>query len=89
MLKNLAAMDLEKINMDLLEDLLEWIVDGDHSYPPGLCVCVCIWISMYSKGMLHCCIKCTDRSYFNAVCVCLCVCVCVNRCSAGVSTWHG
>ncbi|KAL2083418.1 hypothetical protein ACEWY4_021191 [Coilia grayii] len=34
-LKTLAAMDLEKINMDLLEDLLEWIVDGDHSYPPG------------------------------------------------------
>ncbi|XP_062375856.1 putative ATP-dependent RNA helicase DHX57 [Sardina pilchardus] len=34
-LKNLANMDLEKINMDLLEDLLEWIVDGDHDYPPG------------------------------------------------------
>ncbi|KAG5266286.1 hypothetical protein AALO_G00229290 [Alosa alosa] len=33
-LKALANMDLEKINMDLLEDLLEWIVDGDHSYPP-------------------------------------------------------
>ncbi|XP_060781858.1 putative ATP-dependent RNA helicase DHX57 isoform X2 [Neoarius graeffei] len=34
-LKTLAAMDLNKINMDLLESLLEWIVNGDHSYPPG------------------------------------------------------
>ncbi|KAI4874272.1 hypothetical protein NFI96_028451, partial [Prochilodus magdalenae] len=34
-LKTLAAMDLDKINMDLLESVLEWIVDGDHNYPPG------------------------------------------------------
>ncbi|XP_055026440.2 putative ATP-dependent RNA helicase DHX57 [Misgurnus anguillicaudatus] len=34
-LKTLAAMDLDKINMDLVESLLEWIVDGDHGYPPG------------------------------------------------------
>ncbi|XP_041108104.1 putative ATP-dependent RNA helicase DHX57 [Polyodon spathula] len=34
-LKTMAAMDLEKINMDLVEAVLEWIVDGDHSYPPG------------------------------------------------------
>ncbi|XP_050981383.1 putative ATP-dependent RNA helicase DHX57 [Labeo rohita] len=33
--KTLAAMDLDKINMDLVENLLEWIVDGKHSYPPG------------------------------------------------------
>ncbi|KAK2896458.1 hypothetical protein Q8A67_010946 [Cirrhinus molitorella] len=33
--KTLAAMDLDKINMDLVENLLEWIVDGEHSYPPG------------------------------------------------------
>ncbi|XP_016129380.1 putative ATP-dependent RNA helicase DHX57 [Sinocyclocheilus grahami] len=33
--KTLAAMDLDKINMDLVESLLEWIVDGEHSYPPG------------------------------------------------------
>ncbi|XP_052007005.1 putative ATP-dependent RNA helicase DHX57 [Xyrauchen texanus] len=33
--KTLATLDLEKINMDLIESLLEWIVDGDHSYPPG------------------------------------------------------
>uniref|UniRef100_A0A3B4DI49 Putative ATP-dependent RNA helicase DHX57 n=1 Tax=Pygocentrus nattereri TaxID=42514 RepID=A0A3B4DI49_PYGNA len=33
--KTLAAMDLDKINMDLLESVLEWIVDGDHSFPPG------------------------------------------------------
>lgn len=31
----MAAMDLDKINMDLVESLLEWIVDGDHSNPPG------------------------------------------------------
>ncbi|KAF6732859.1 putative ATP-dependent RNA helicase DHX57 [Oryzias melastigma] len=34
-LKTLAAMDLDKINMDLVESLLEWIVDGKHNYPPG------------------------------------------------------
>ncbi|KAI1894656.1 hypothetical protein AGOR_G00118010, partial [Albula goreensis] len=34
-LKTIAAMDLDKINMDLVESLLEWIVDGDHNYPPG------------------------------------------------------
>ncbi|KAF4090320.1 hypothetical protein AMELA_G00050480 [Ameiurus melas] len=33
--KTLAAMDLDKINMDLVESLLEWIVNRDHSYPPG------------------------------------------------------
>ncbi|XP_049617276.1 putative ATP-dependent RNA helicase DHX57 [Syngnathus scovelli] len=34
-LQTIAAMDLDKINMDLIESLLEWIVDGKHSYPPG------------------------------------------------------
>ncbi|XP_053567900.1 putative ATP-dependent RNA helicase DHX57 [Bombina bombina] len=34
-IKTLSAMDLEKINLDLIEALLEWIVNGDHSYPPG------------------------------------------------------
>ncbi|KAM6962420.1 putative ATP-dependent RNA helicase DHX57 [Tautogolabrus adspersus] len=34
-LKTIAAMDLDKINMDLVESLLEWIVDGKHGYPPG------------------------------------------------------
>ncbi|XP_048862850.1 putative ATP-dependent RNA helicase DHX57 [Brienomyrus brachyistius] len=34
-LKTLASMDLDKINMDLVECLLEWIVDGQHNYPPG------------------------------------------------------
>uniref|UniRef100_A0A665WCC3 Putative ATP-dependent RNA helicase DHX57 n=1 Tax=Echeneis naucrates TaxID=173247 RepID=A0A665WCC3_ECHNA len=34
-LKTIAAMDLDKINMDLVEGILEWIVDGKHSYPPG------------------------------------------------------
>ncbi|XP_051946382.1 putative ATP-dependent RNA helicase DHX57 [Xyrauchen texanus] len=33
--KTLATLDLEKINMDLIESLLEWIVGGDNSYPPG------------------------------------------------------
>ncbi|XP_063993433.1 putative ATP-dependent RNA helicase DHX57 [Diachasmimorpha longicaudata] len=31
--KNLYVMDQEKINYDLLEKILEWIVDGDHDYP--------------------------------------------------------
>lgn len=35
MLKTIAGMDLDKINMDLVESLLEWIVDGKHNYPPG------------------------------------------------------
>uniref|UniRef100_A0A8C4H6A0 Putative ATP-dependent RNA helicase DHX57 n=1 Tax=Dicentrarchus labrax TaxID=13489 RepID=A0A8C4H6A0_DICLA len=34
-LKTISAMDLDKINMDLVESLLEWIVDGKHDYPPG------------------------------------------------------
>lgn len=34
-LKTIAAMDLDKINMDLVENLLEWIIDGKHDYPPG------------------------------------------------------
>lgn len=34
-LKTIAAMDLDKINMDLVESLLEWIVNGKHNYPPG------------------------------------------------------
>ncbi|KAM4771333.1 putative ATP-dependent RNA helicase DHX57 [Rhinophrynus dorsalis] len=34
-IKTLSAMDLEKINLELIEALLEWIVKGDHSYPPG------------------------------------------------------
>ncbi|XP_056423434.1 putative ATP-dependent RNA helicase DHX57 isoform X2 [Hyla sarda] len=34
-IKTLSAMDLDKINIDLIEALLEWIVSGDHSYPPG------------------------------------------------------
>lgn len=34
-LKTISAMDLDKINMDLVESLLEWIVDGNHDYPPG------------------------------------------------------
>ncbi|KAJ8013856.1 hypothetical protein DPEC_G00034150, partial [Dallia pectoralis] len=34
-LKTIGAMDLDKINMDLVENLLEYIVDGDHDYPPG------------------------------------------------------
>ncbi|XP_015111044.1 putative ATP-dependent RNA helicase DHX57 isoform X2 [Diachasma alloeum] len=31
--KNLYVMDQEKINYDLLEKILEWIIDGDHDYP--------------------------------------------------------
>ncbi|XP_048392078.2 putative ATP-dependent RNA helicase DHX57 [Stegostoma tigrinum] len=34
-LKTMARMDLDKINLDLIEALLEWIVDGKHNYPPG------------------------------------------------------
>ncbi|XP_008555927.1 putative ATP-dependent RNA helicase DHX57 [Microplitis demolitor] len=31
--KNLYVMDHDKINYDLIEKVLEWIVDGDHDYP--------------------------------------------------------
>ncbi|XP_048337698.1 putative ATP-dependent RNA helicase DHX57 [Sphaerodactylus townsendi] len=34
-LKTMASMDLDKINLELIEALLEWIVSGSHSYPPG------------------------------------------------------
>ncbi|XP_028292887.1 putative ATP-dependent RNA helicase DHX57 [Gouania willdenowi] len=33
-IKTIAAMDLDKINMDVVERLLEWIVEGNHKYPP-------------------------------------------------------
>lgn len=28
-------MDFEKVNLELIEALLEWIVSGKHAYPPG------------------------------------------------------
>ncbi|XP_044008649.1 putative ATP-dependent RNA helicase DHX57 isoform X2 [Aphidius gifuensis] len=31
--KNLYLMDHEKINYELIEKILEWIVDGQHNYP--------------------------------------------------------
>nr|XP_020832636.1 putative ATP-dependent RNA helicase DHX57 isoform X3 [Phascolarctos cinereus] len=34
-IKTMSVMDLEKVNLELIEALLEWIVDGMHSYPPG------------------------------------------------------
>uniref|UniRef100_A0A663N2K3 Putative ATP-dependent RNA helicase DHX57 n=1 Tax=Athene cunicularia TaxID=194338 RepID=A0A663N2K3_ATHCN len=34
-LKTMSVMDLDKINLELIEALLEWIVAGRHSYPPG------------------------------------------------------
>ncbi|XP_065785475.1 putative ATP-dependent RNA helicase DHX57 isoform X1 [Muntiacus reevesi] len=34
-IKTMSIMDFEKVNLELIEALLEWIVDGKHSYPPG------------------------------------------------------
>ncbi|XP_070590792.1 putative ATP-dependent RNA helicase DHX57 [Erythrolamprus reginae] len=34
-LKTMANMDLNRINLELIEALLEWIVSGKHLYPPG------------------------------------------------------
>ncbi|XP_066481425.1 putative ATP-dependent RNA helicase DHX57 [Tiliqua scincoides] len=34
-LKTMANMDLDKVNLELIEALLEWIVSDKHSYPPG------------------------------------------------------
>ncbi|XP_075391374.1 putative ATP-dependent RNA helicase DHX57 [Tenrec ecaudatus] len=34
-IKTMSLMDFEKVNLELIEALLEWIVDGKHSYPPG------------------------------------------------------
>lgn len=34
-IKTMASMDLDKVNLELIEALLEWIVSGKHSYPPG------------------------------------------------------
>lgn len=36
-IKTMSVMDFEKVNLELIEALLEWIVDGKHSYPPGNC----------------------------------------------------
>lgn len=36
-IKAMSVMDFEKVNLELIEALLEWIVDGKHSYPPGNC----------------------------------------------------
>ncbi|KGL77564.1 Putative ATP-dependent RNA helicase DHX57, partial [Tinamus guttatus] len=34
-LKTMSVMDLDKVNLELIEALLEWILTGRHSYPPG------------------------------------------------------
>ncbi|XP_066172783.1 putative ATP-dependent RNA helicase DHX57 isoform X2 [Sylvia atricapilla] len=34
-LKTMSVMDLDKVNLELIEALLEWIVTGKHTYPPG------------------------------------------------------
>ncbi|XP_006839440.1 PREDICTED: putative ATP-dependent RNA helicase DHX57 [Chrysochloris asiatica] len=34
-IKTMSVMDFEKVNLELIEALLEWIVDGKHPYPPG------------------------------------------------------
>ncbi|XP_062934635.1 putative ATP-dependent RNA helicase DHX57 isoform X2 [Cynocephalus volans] len=34
-IKTMSIMDFEKVNLELIEALLEWIVDGKHCYPPG------------------------------------------------------
>lgn len=34
-IKTMSIMDLDKVNLELIEALLEWIVIGKHSYPPG------------------------------------------------------
>ncbi|XP_029450233.1 putative ATP-dependent RNA helicase DHX57 isoform X3 [Rhinatrema bivittatum] len=34
-IKTMTVMDMVKINLELIEALLEWIVKGNHSYPPG------------------------------------------------------
>uniref|UniRef100_G3SQK4 Putative ATP-dependent RNA helicase DHX57 n=1 Tax=Loxodonta africana TaxID=9785 RepID=G3SQK4_LOXAF len=33
-IKTMSIMDFEKVNLELIEALLEWIMDGKHSYPP-------------------------------------------------------
>uniref|UniRef100_A0A8C5HLM0 Putative ATP-dependent RNA helicase DHX57 n=1 Tax=Gouania willdenowi TaxID=441366 RepID=A0A8C5HLM0_GOUWI len=55
-LKTLAAMDLDKINMDLVESLLEWIVEGKHKYPPGrnnICLHLCV-MDAYCDCVIRC-----------------------------------
>lgn len=34
-IKTMSIMDFDKVNLELIEALLEWIVAGKHSYPPG------------------------------------------------------
>lgn len=43
--KNLYLMDPEKINYDLIEIVITWIVDGEHDFPAQGCILVstCIY----------------------------------------------
>lgn len=47
--KNLYIMDQEKINFELIEKTLEWVVFGKHDYPKTgsilVSICICLFIS--------------------------------------------
>lgn len=45
--KSIYLMDLEKINYELIESVLLWIVEGDHNYPKegSILVSVIIFIT--------------------------------------------
>ena len=41
----MSIMDLDKINFDLIVELLEWIVDGEHQVGTEL-----LWMTSFSWG---------------------------------------
>ena len=50
-IKNLSMMDHEKINNDLIEAVLEWIVDGQHQVL--LHCCSSVWRADPSVGRIE------------------------------------
>lgn len=75
-LKTMSVMDLDKVNLELIEALLEWIVAGKHSYPPGnftvlegetkvdlwrLCACIQPQASVLHAKFLYSLITCREK----------------------------
>lgn len=75
-LKTMSVMDLDKVNLELIEALLEWIVTGKHSYPPGnftvlegetkvdlwrLCACIQPQASVLHAKFLYSLIACREK----------------------------
>ncbi|KAL7987260.1 hypothetical protein Chor_006179 [Crotalus horridus] len=52
-IKTMANMDFDKVNLELIEVLLEWIVSGKHLYPPGLAEIQALYKRLQSNAMFN------------------------------------